>query len=264
MYQLRGATPLVGPPRVFRTKSEGVFMPVIRVGIVDDSRCDRARIAHLLSRYQAERALTCQVREYSDGAALLDSYQADLDVIFLDILMDGIDGMRTAAAIRKADAKVAIIFVTATAQYATRGYAVQAQSYVLKPVSYFAFVTEMDRCLARLRQTERASFVVGSGSSVRRLAVADVIYLSSVRHRITVRTVDESITLSGTLKAFEDQLAGHPFHRSNSGYLINLQHLVAIESEDAVMSNGDVLKISRARKRGVLEALNNYLGGQSA
>ncbi|MDR0416535.1 MAG: LytTR family DNA-binding domain-containing protein [Propionibacteriaceae bacterium] len=239
-------------------------MAVVRVGIVDDSRRDRAHIALLLSRYQDEHGVKCAVREYSDGAALLDGYQADLDVIFLDILMGGIDGMCAAAAIRKADSKVVIIFVTNTAQYATRGYSVQAQSYVLKPVSYFAFETEMNRCLARLRQTERASILIGSGSSVRRMAVADVIYLSSTRHRITVRTADEEIHLSGTLKAFENQLAGHHFYRSNSGYLINLQHLMAIEAEDAVMSNGDVLKISRARKKGVLEALNHYLGGQLA
>ncbi|MDR1186090.1 MAG: LytTR family DNA-binding domain-containing protein [Bifidobacteriaceae bacterium] len=238
-------------------------MPALKIGIVDDSGPDRAHLTHLLTRYQEQHGLVCHAREFSDGAALLDAYQADFDLIFLDILMDGIDGMRAAAAIRKVDTKVAIVFVTNTAQYATHGYAVQAQSYVLKPVTYFAFETEVNRCLARLRQAGRAAVLVGSGTSVRRLAVADIIYLSSVRHRITVRTADEAVTLSGTLKAFESQLAGHPFYRSNSGYLINLRHLMAVEFEDAVMSNGDVLKISRARKKGVLEALNNYLGGQA-
>jgi DNA-binding LytR/AlgR family response regulator len=237
-------------------------MPVIRVGIVDDSARDRAHVAQLLARYESENGIQCLVREYSDGAALLDAYRADLDVVFLDILMGGIDGMRTAAAIRKIDTKVALIFVTRTAQYATKGYAVQAQSYLLKPVTYFAFATELRRCLARLRQAERKSILVGAGSNLRRVNVADLIYLSSTRHHITVHTVDDTIGLSGTLKAFEDQLKAQPFYRSNSGYLINLQHVTAVEGEDAVMSNGDVLKISRSRKRGVLEALNNYLGGQ--
>ena len=240
-------------------------MPVVRVGVVDDLERDRAEIIRMLTRYQEEHpSVQCLVREYADGAALLEGYQADLDVVFLDILMGGVDGMRTAAAIRKIDSRVALIFITKTAKFATSGYAVQAQGYLLKPVTYFAFETEMDRFLARLKQTDRASILVGSGSSLARLAVADVIYLSSIRHRITVHTATDQITLSGTLKAFEGELAGHPFYRSNSGYLINLQHLMAIEGDDAVMSNGDVLKISRSRKKGVLAALNVYLGRQLA
>jgi DNA-binding LytR/AlgR family response regulator len=295
-------------------------MPVIRVGIGDDCANDRAHLTRFLERYQQDHGLKCLVREYTDGAALLDRYRAGLDrcsadsgrlpsddgpdrspragntrqgpleqpkracdeshvndrppdaganrspgdclldVVFLDILMDGIDGMRAAEAIRKVDTRVALIFVTRTAKYATKGYSVQAQSYVLKPVSYFAFETEMNRCLARLRQTERASILVGSGNNLRRMAVADIIYVASARHRITVHTADEPIVFSGTLKSFEEQLAGHSFYRSNSGYLINLQHLMAIEGEDAVMSNGDALKISRSRKKGLLEALNNHLG----
>lgn len=237
-------------------------MPVVRVGIVDDLERDRAEIVQLLTRYQEEHQVQCLVREYSDGAALLEGYQADLDVVFLDILMGGVDGMRTAAAIRKVDSRVALIFITKTAKFATSGYAVQAQSYLLKPVTYFAFETEMDRFLARFKKTDRASILLGSGSSLVRVAVADVIYLSSIRHRITVHTADDQITLSGTLKAFEAELAGHPFYRSNSGYLINLQHLMAIEGDDAVMSSGDVLKISRSRKKGVLAALNVHLGRQ--
>ncbi|MDR1513204.1 MAG: LytTR family DNA-binding domain-containing protein [Propionibacteriaceae bacterium] len=239
-------------------------MPVIRVGVVDDNGPDRAHIVQLLARYEREKSVRCLVREYTDGAALLDGYQADLDVVFLDILMDGLDGMRAAAAIRQIDKKVVLVFVTWTAQYATSGYAVRALSYLLKPVTYFAFETEMNRCLEWLRQTERSAILVGSGTSLRRLDVADVVYLSSVRHRITVHAADEAITLSGTLKAFEDQLAGHAFHRSNSGYLLNLQHVRAIQGDDAVMSNGDVLKISRSRKKGLLEALTDYLGRQMA
>ena len=49
------------------------------------------------------------------------------------------DGMSAAEEIRKMDSEVVIIFITNMAQYAIRGYAVDALDYVLKPVSYFAF-----------------------------------------------------------------------------------------------------------------------------
>lgn len=236
--------------------------PVIKVGIVDDSARDRTHIATLLDQYQQDHPTHFLVRQFDDGAALLENYQADFDLLFLDIKMGGIDGMRTAKAIRRTDTKVAMVFVTNTAQYATSGYAVQAQSYLLKPVTQFAFETEMERFLSDFQQTARSAILVGAGTSLRRVAVSDIVYLESNRHRITVHTTDEEIGLSGTLKSFEDQLTDHAFFRANSGYLINLQHLTAIDGEDAVMSNGDYLKISRSRKKGLLEALTNHIGGK--
>jgi len=120
----------------------------------------------------------------------------------------------------------------------------------------------MDRCLLALNQMKKKSILVGSGTSLRRLDITDIIYLESNRHRITVHTASETIIFSGTLKSFEDSLSAHSFYRANSGYLLNLRHLRAIYGEDAVMSNGSALKISRSRKKGLMEALTNYVGGQ--
>ncbi len=235
---------------------------VITVGIVDDSERDRSVIREYLERYRHEHAVSFLVREYADGAALLESYQADVDILFLDIKMDGIDGMTAAEAIRRVDAKVFLVFVTSTAQYATQGYAVQAQSYLLKPVTYFAFETETNRSIARLRQSERESILVGSGAAIRRVDVSDICYIESNRHRITIHTAGGDIALSGTLKAFESELSDHPFHRANSGYLVNLRHVRAIDNDEVVLADGETLRISRSRKRGLMEALADYIGGR--
>lgn len=236
--------------------------PAISVGIVDDSARDRSHIEALLLRYQEEHGISCQIRHFSDGGALLDNYQPDFDVIFLDIKMEGIDGMRTAQAVRAVDSKVTLIFVTSTAQYATTGYSVAALSYLLKPVSYFAFKVEMDRCLAQILRSRSDSIVVGAGTTLRRIDVADIVYLESKRHKLIVQTVSDRVEFTGTLKSFEDLLAHKFFARANSGYLVNLRHLRAIQDEEALMSNGDRLKISRSRKKGLLQAMTNYVGGQ--
>lgn len=235
---------------------------ILSIGIVDDSERDREVLWSLLQRYQQENHFLYKVRQFDDGAALLERYQPDFDIIFLDIQMSGIDGMRAATAIRRVDTSVIIIFVTKTAQYATNGYAVQAQSYLLKPVSYFAFETELSRSLTQLQSLARESILVGPNTSPRRVDLANIIYVESKRHKLTVHTIEGEVTFNATLKAYEDLLSSRNFYRSNSGFLINLQHLVAIHGEDSEMSNGDVLKISRSRKKGLLEALTNYIGGK--
>lgn len=229
------------------------------IGIVDDNPRDREVISQYLKQYSHQHPLQYQARQFEDGAALLENYQSNFDVIFLDIQMEGIDGMRTAAAIRSVDTSVIIIFVTKTAQYATTGYTVQAQSYLLKPITYFAFETELSRALTQLKRVERESVLIGSATAQRRVDV--IIYIESKRHKLTVHTLEYEVTFNGTLKAFEDLLSARNFYRSNSGYLLNLQHVTALEGEESTMSNGHVLKVSRSRKKGLMEALADYIAG---
>ena len=67
--------------------------------------------------------------------------------------MKFMDGMSAAEEIRKVDTEVVIIFITNMAQYAIRGYAVDALDYVLKPVSYFAFSQRLSRAIGRMKKT---------------------------------------------------------------------------------------------------------------
>lgn len=231
--------------------------------MVEDNDRDRENLRNLLRRFEKDSGVMLRMLEYRDGAELLENYQPGLDIILLDIQMAGIDGVKAATAVRRVDDAVIIIFVTKTAQYAVSGYAVQAQSYLLKPVSYFALETELNRGIDRLKRTVRESILIGPRSAPRRSDIADIIYIESRRHQLTVYLMNETLVFNGTLKDYEVLLADKGFYRSNSSFLINLRHLTSIQGEDAVMFNDHTLKISRARKRGLLDALTQYIGVQS-
>lgn len=237
---------------------------VLSIAVVDDSAIDRQRLVALLRHFESESALSLRIAEFDDGGGLLENYQTDYDIVLLDIQMGGIDGLRTAAAIREVDTSVILIFVTRTAQYAVTGYSVQALSYLLKPVTTFALEKELNRAVAQLSRRERGSVLVGSRSAPRRIDLADIYYIESRRHLLIVHSASGAITFHATLKEYEDLLGGRNFFRSNSSYLVNLMHVVAVDGDDSVMSNGASLRISRSRKKGLLEALTDYIGGQLA
>lgn len=234
----------------------------VRVGIVDDSKEAREVLVRHLLKFEIESGVKSSISEYADGYELVEHYRPDFDVLFLDVEMPGLDGFKAAEAVRKVDSKVIILFVTNMGQYATKGYSVDALSYLLKPTSYFAFQAEMTRCMKHLDRIQRESLMVGSGSAVRRIDLADIVYIESIKHKIIVHTLDGEISYSGTLKASVDVLAEKDFYRSNSCYLLNLQHVKAVHSDESEMANGDLLKISRPRKKGFMEALTNYVGGR--
>lgn len=227
----------------------------VRVGVADDSEASREVLVAHLRRYERENRVEFSVRTFTDGSELVRDYRSDFDIVFLDVQMEQMDGFETARAIRARDQEVVLVFVTNLGQYAIRGYEVNALSYLIKPVSYFAFARELRRGVALAQRPGASALLLRTAEGVVRVDPADVLYIESNRHRMMVHTLGERYSLTGTLKKFEAELADQGFFRCNSGYLVNMRHVVAVDQSACRLTGGVELVVSRARRRAFLDAL---------
>ncbi len=236
-------------------------MRPIRVGVVEDDPASCQQVVDYLNKYQNERSEEFVVSVFNDGSALLDRYTPIYDILLLDIEMKNMDGMEAARHVRERDNTVIIIFITAAPQYAISGYEVQALSYLLKPVPWFAFSQEIKRSIDTVRRNADESLLIETGSKQMRIELADILYIESIRHTIVIHTLSGKISTTGTLKELESRLSSHDFFRSNSCYLVNMRYVSAVEDQDCVLSHGERLRISRPRKKAFLTTLADYMGG---
>lgn len=231
---------------------------MIRIAIVEDDSMSRKLILEYLARYQHEFHESFDVTVFEDGASIIHGYTPRFDIILLDIQMPHVDGMSAAKKIRTMDDQVSLLFITSSPQYAIKGYEVDASSYLLKPLPWFAFQQELARSIADVRKRRDTSVLLQVGAGVIRLSVADIIYIESIKHRLEVHTLGEMYSIVGTLKNMEEQLESHDFFRSNSCYLVNLAHVRGVRDQACVMTGNVELRISRPRKKQFMTALTNY------
>ena len=226
-----------------------------RIAIVDDDEEVHIRLRDFLEKYQEEEDCKFVIRDFTDGDEIVESYKCQYDIIFLDIEMKRLSGMKTAEIIRNVDNEVQIIFVTNSAQYAIEGYRVAALSYLLKPASYFMFCNELKRTLNIVNRRKTRYAIITNQSDANRVALADIYYIESFKHKIIYHTRDAIYEEYGTMKEVEKKVEGDTFFRCNSGYLVNMRYVEGIKDNDAVINGGDLLKISRSRKKEFMEAL---------
>lgn len=236
-------------------------MRTIRIGIVEDDPASAQLIVDYLKRYQSEFNQEFTVSLFDDGETLVERYKPTYDILLMDIEMARMNGLQAAKKIRERDDSVVIVFITAAPQYAISGYEVQALSYVLKPVPWFAFSQELKRSIDAVRRRNDDSMLVETGTNQMRVLLSDILYIESIRHTIIIHTFDGRLSITGTLKELETRLAEHDFFRSNSCYLVNLRHVTGVRDQDSVMSNGELLRISRPRKKAFMQALADYMAG---
>jgi two-component system, LytTR family, response regulator len=122
-------------------------MTAIRALVVDDEPLARRGIRQLLASYPD----VVVVGECRDGREALRALATlDLDLVFLDIQMPGLDGL-SVVRIHGAERMPPTIFVTAHDQFAVEAFDAQALDYLVKPLSEARFRATIARVRERIR-----------------------------------------------------------------------------------------------------------------
>lgn len=232
---------------------------MLRFAIVEDEKQYAMQMQEYLERYASEKRERIKVEWFSDGEDIAIGYKANYDIILLDVKMQFMDGMKTAQYIREKDSEVVIIFVTNMAQYAIKGYEVDAMDYVLKPLSYFAFSQKIERATARMQRRQERYITISIQGGFKKLAVSNIYYVESQGHTLLYHTIDGVEVSSGTMRGAEEILMPYHFFRCNKGYLVNLEHVTGMKDGCALVHDEELL-VSRARKNSFLAALTDYIG----
>lgn len=230
---------------------------MISIALVEDDRHYTEQLKGFLCQYETEKDLKFNIAAFSDGDEIVERYDASYDIILMDIEMKFMDGMSAAEEIRKKDSEVVIMFITNMPQYAMKGYLVDALDYILKPVSYPVFKQRLDRAVERISSRRHTYITIPVKGGLRKLDTEDIIYVEISIHDLIFHTVHGCFTTVGSMKKVEEQL-GEEFYRCNKCYLINLKYVDAIQNNDVVLG-GQTLQVSRAKKKGLLEAMNAYM-----
>ena len=87
---------------------------------------------------------------FTSGEEILDGYRPyQYSVIFLDIYMDGINGIDTAKKIRETDRDALLVFLTTSEDHMMSAWRIHAYEYILKPVKIEQVFLVMDDILER-------------------------------------------------------------------------------------------------------------------
>ena len=231
---------------------------MIHIALVEDEEEYRKVFLGYLRRYEQESGRQFRISVFSDGEDIVSSYKADYDLILMDIAMRFMDGMAAAEKIRELDQEVVIIFITNMPQFVMKGYAVDALDYVLKPVNYFAFSQRIERAISRMSRRREQYFTVPVRGGIRKLSVSNILYVEVQDHDLLFHTRNESILTRGSLAEVEAKLGNAGFFRCNKYCLVNLAFADSLQGIDLVVA-GEHIQVSRAKKKAMLDALNNYL-----
>ena len=232
---------------------------MIRFAIIDDEIEVANKLTSYIDKYFQINNRQCEVKFFDTASKFLENYHFDFDAIFMDINMPGIDGMSATKELRRLDKNVKIIFVTSLAQYAIKGYEVNAFDFVVKPVNYYTFAMKLDRLMENYREKEGASIIIKANNSFIKTQVSDIKYIEVSDHKLIVHTISNDFETYDTLSNYLNLLKNEPFALCNRCYLVNLKYVNKVNKDEVYIGN-NCIQMSRRKYKEFMNSLNKYLG----
>lgn len=252
--------------------------------IVDDEALARADLHYMLSG-MGEISAVSQCANATEALSLL---QEDVfDVIFLDIQMPGMDGLKAVKIINQLENPPKVVFVTAYDEHAVKAFELEAVDYLVKPFNNRRLVQAVQKVLkqvnavtvissskAVLEKNQAKSLnsagelkfrkiPVEKGEGLRLVNLDEVRFVAASDDKVLVQTFDEQYFCRFSMTELENRLGTQGFLRVHRGYIVNVQHITELQPflngtynliiDDKKQS---IIPVSRSR----VKSLRNLIG----
>lgn len=167
-----------------------------------------------------------------------------IDLIFLDVQMDGFSGIQLLESIRE---KPEIIITTAFDKYALKGFELNVSDYLLKPYTLERFMQAVVRVRENLmKQTARelpAYVFIKTEYRLEKVFMDHILYIEGVRDYRQIHTHEKKMMTLETFKELEKILPEKAFCRVHKSFMVSVSKIESIE-RDRIKINKTLIPIS--------------------
>lgn len=184
------------------------------------------------------------ITTFQNGRDLLNS--GFFDIVFLDIEMDGLNGIEAAQKLRLLGYNSRIIFLSSHQKYVFSAFDVSASHYLLKPLDTAKLEEVLSKITRELSSEKEHCYTVKCGSEIQRIPFSQIKFAEVFGRKVSLHTKQEVFTFNGRL----DELAESfplSFFRCHKSYLVNLAMVIKYDKESAILSSGESVPIARRK-----------------
>lgn len=205
-----------------------------------------------------EMKVPCFLRQFNSGEELLQA-EENFDIVFLDIMMDGLDGMKTAKRIRKKASCRLLVFISASREYVFDAYDVEAFWYLVKPVETGKLKQVLKKAVLKTEAASPDFILVNKGRQKQKIFLRDILYFEIMGRLIVIHKTGSISDYYGKISILEEELREKGFFRCHKSYLVHLKYVKGYNRQEAVLDNGEKIPISKRRYEEFCKALLSYM-----
>lgn len=231
----------------------------MQIAICDDSKDNLALMEDIIDSIKIRDAV---IDCFENGESLLNYLSNNSDLFYqiylLDIEMPGINGLEVAKKIRSVDQRAIIIFVTAFSDYVFSSFEVQPFRFVNKPIDKEKLEDVMHAAVNYIYTSKKYIFISVEKARIQ-LPCETIMYFEGDKRKINVYTTEDKYSFYSKMSDLEKMIDNNWFVRIHVSYIVNMDYVKAIYTDEIVLNNNIRLPISKKYHKSVKLEHMRYL-----
>ncbi|MCR5213517.1 MAG: LytTR family DNA-binding domain-containing protein [Eubacterium sp.] len=230
---------------------------LISIAVCDDDHSYHELIESYCNDFFQEIGVEYEFTSYYSGEDILNENEKDIDLLFLDIEMGGINGIETMKRIESMPNIHRIIFISCHVELIEDAFGYKPIGFMVKPLDKDKIYKKLGELYNKMLSDSFIEFSDMDSNNLFRKS--DIIYIKAVSNYIILITNKEERTITCTLKKCAEQVNGNPFVRIHKSYIINLGYVKKISSTQVFLKNDTVFPIGRSYLATLKKEYQRYL-----
>lgn len=215
---------------------------MIKIAFCDDDLSVLNDLKLLLEQYRAEHNQEIVCTAFQSSLELLAEIEKGmcLDILFLDVIMPGENGIDIAKEIRQHDSTVKIIFLTSSSEFAVESYKVSAYFYQMKPICAESFFWLMDSVISECeKERQENSLVLRCKNGITKIDLERLEYCEVLGRTLVFHLKGgKLLESSGSMDELSAELAQYGnFLRPHRSFLVNMEYIQNISYKTITMDS---------------------------
>lgn len=236
---------------------------MLKIALCDDNSFYNKKLKKIIIDICSTHNIDSHIVCFDSGDTLISYIKAckiTFNLIFLDILMEGSNGIETATIIKTINNNNNIIFITSSREYAVDSYGVEAISYIIKPYTYEDIHKIFNKCYRQILNHEKNQIVVKNNQDIHTINLDEVVYFESNLRKITAKLCDgEEISFYEKLSDLQGKINSTSFVRCHRSFLTNMLYVKSISGNDIITKKDFHIPISKKYNSDIRQSFINYM-----
>lgn len=236
----------------------------MKMALVDDEQEYLDKMAELIRDFGVQHSLQLETVPFLSAEAFLEAFEnGGFSAVFMDIYMDGMNGVAAAMKMRGIDSRCVLVFLTSSTDFMPDAFSCHAFEYVTKPFSPQRIFQVLSDILEVLPPLQKYIEVVNDRKTVRIFLYEIASVITDAHYLDIALTGGETLRCRMTMPEFVALTDGDSrFLPVNKGIIVNAEYILAFENNCCVMENGTRFPIRVRDRLQIEQAARDYHFGK--
>lgn len=236
----------------------------MKIALCEDEKIYIERILDLLKRYHTPDGENVDCDVYQNAVDLVENMQKEnYDVLLLDIIMPGLNGIGAAREIRENDRSIPIIFLTSSPEFAVESYRVRAFDYLLKPVNGEELFRSLDDIYALKQSKKRDGLTVNLSKKggIITISFEEIVYLEVNNKTLSFHLLNgKCMEVNGRISDYENIfLSRKNYLKPHRSFVVNIDYMKSYDHKCFIAITGESIPVARTNAKEVQNRYMEYL-----